>query len=220
MSIFISIYQIWYSFKSSKPIHQCTFTVLRCAVVHAKTKARVNTAKQSSFLWSKWSVPTKGGRRHQSFWSQKRCGSSSHILPYSNVPCISSSHCSSRTVRHGHIPYSNVPCISLDTFNTPQIWSPMTESTDNAPPPRNTESRNSNSSVQFRIKPKPQFECVPRDNERSQFLDLVVKFAEEVFISSPPIQYGVATISRLLKNYRSFLQQSPIKETTFCKRDL
>jgi len=32
--------------------------------------------------------------------------------------------------------------------------------------------------------------------------------------------YGVATISRLLKNHASLLQRSLIKETIFCKRDL
>jgi len=41
-----------------------------------------------------------------------------------------------------------------------------------------------------------------------------------IFHIQTPIQYGVATISRLLKNYGSFLQKSPTKEITFCKRDL
>ena len=30
-------------------------------------------------------------------------------------------------------------------------------------------------------------------------------------------RYGVATISKLLKSYRSLLQKSPVKETIFCK---
>jgi len=39
--------------------------------------------------------------------------------------------------------------------------------------PKSTKSRNSNSSVQTQIKSKSQFEFVPRDNEESEFLDLV-----------------------------------------------
>jgi len=32
--------------------------------------------------------------------------------------------------------------------------------------------------------------------------------------------YGVATVSRIEKKYRSLLQKRPIKETILCKRDL
>jgi len=49
----------------------------------------------------------------------------------------------------------------------------MTDSTDKATPPKSTKSRNSNSPVQIQIKPNFQFECVPRNAEKSEFLDLV-----------------------------------------------
>jgi len=48
-----------------------------------------------------------------------------------------------------------------------------TDSTEIATPPKSTESRNSNSSVQIQIKPKSQFEFVLRDTEKPEFLDLV-----------------------------------------------
>jgi len=47
----------------------------------------------------------------------------------------------------------------------------MKLSTKNATPPKVTKSRNSNSSVRIRIKPKI-WEFVPRDTEESEFLDL------------------------------------------------
>jgi len=49
----------------------------------------------------------------------------------------------------------------------------MTDSTENAVPPKSTKSKNSNSSVQMQIKSKFQFEFVPRDIEKSGLLDFV-----------------------------------------------
>jgi len=49
----------------------------------------------------------------------------------------------------------------------------MTVSTENATTPNSTKSRNPNSSVQVQIQTKSQFEFVPRDTEKSEFLDLV-----------------------------------------------
>jgi len=49
----------------------------------------------------------------------------------------------------------------------------LTVSTPIATPPKSTKSSNSNSSVHIQIKPKSQFEFVPRDTEKSEFLDLV-----------------------------------------------
>jgi len=47
----------------------------------------------------------------------------------------------------------------------------MTDSTENAAPPKSAKSRNSDSSVQIQIKLKPQSEFVPRDIEESEFFD-------------------------------------------------
>jgi len=48
----------------------------------------------------------------------------------------------------------------------------MTLSTENATTPKPTKSRTSNSSTKIQIKPQSQFEFVPRDTEKSEFLDL------------------------------------------------
>ena len=48
-----------------------------------------------------------------------------------------------------------------------------TDSTENATPSSSTKSRNSKSSVQIQTKPKIHSESVPRDTEKSEFLDLV-----------------------------------------------
>ena len=50
----------------------------------------------------------------------------------------------------------------------------MTDSTENATPPKSNTSRSTNSSVQLQIKQKSQFEFAPRDTEKSKFLVLVV----------------------------------------------
>ena len=49
----------------------------------------------------------------------------------------------------------------------------MTDSTKNATPPKSTKSRNSHFAVQIQMKPQFQFQFVPRDTEKSEFLDLV-----------------------------------------------
>jgi len=49
----------------------------------------------------------------------------------------------------------------------------MTVSTGIAKPPKPTKSRNSKSWVQIQIKPKSQFEFVPRDIQKSESLDVV-----------------------------------------------
>jgi len=71
----------------------------------------------------------------------------------------------------------------------------MTLSTENAAPPKSSESRNSNSFVQIQIQSKSQFEFVPQDTEKSEFVDLVnfgdVSFSVETvtIVSS----YGIAS---------------------------
>ena len=48
-----------------------------------------------------------------------------------------------------------------------------TDSTDNTLPPKYTTSRKPSSSVQIQIHRNSQFDCVLRDTEESEFLDLV-----------------------------------------------
>jgi len=43
-------------------------------------------------------------------------------------------------------------------------------SVENSTSPKSSKSRHPNSSVQFQIKPKSQFEFVPRDIKESEFL--------------------------------------------------
>jgi len=49
----------------------------------------------------------------------------------------------------------------------------MTDSTEIATSPKSTRSKHSNSSVQIPIQPKSQSEFLPRDTEKSEFLDLL-----------------------------------------------
>jgi len=63
----------------------------------------------------------------------------------------------------------------------------MIDSTENATPPKSDKSRNSDLFVRFQMKPKCQFEFVPRYTEESEFLDLVgfgdVAFSVETVIT-------------------------------------
>jgi len=54
-----------------------------------------------------------------------------------------------------------------------ELCSHMTDSIENATPPKSSRSSNLKSSVQIQITLKFQFEFVPRDTEGSKFLDLV-----------------------------------------------
>jgi len=48
----------------------------------------------------------------------------------------------------------------------------MTDCTENAAPPKSTKSRNPNFSIPLQVKPTSQYECVPRDTEESEVLDM------------------------------------------------
>jgi len=63
-----------------------------------------------------------------------------------------------------------------------------TISTENDPTPTSTKSRNLNSSVQIEIKSTSPCECVPRNTEKSDFLD--VDFGVVVF-SLDIVDFGV-----------------------------
>ena len=73
----------------------------------------------------------------------------------------------------------------------------MTDSTENATPPKSTESRNPNSLVHIQIQPKSQFDSVPRDTEKSKSLDLVdlrdVAFSVETVIVRVRVSANVRT---------------------------
>jgi len=82
-------------------------------------------------------------------------------------------------------------CDTLPCF--PCRYVDMTDSTENTEPPKATKSRNSSSSVQIQIQGKFQFECVLRDTEESEFLDLVdledIVFAVETLICCCAFRY-------------------------------
>jgi len=69
--------------------------------------------------------------------------------------------------------HSNLIASPIVVFVCLCMYVHMTDSANIATPPKFTESRNSNSSVQFQIKPKSQFEFVPRDTKKPEFLDPV-----------------------------------------------
>jgi len=68
----------------------------------------------------------------------------------------------------------------------------MTDSTENATPPKSTTSRGSQSSVHISMKPNFQLEFVPRDSVESAFLDLVdfgdIAVLVETVTCTPPKQ--------------------------------
>ena len=65
----------------------------------------------------------------------------------------------------------------------------MIVSTENATPPKSAKSRISNFRVQTQLKPKSEFEFVPRNTKKSEYLDLVdfggVAFSVETVIYVP-----------------------------------
>jgi len=58
----------------------------------------------------------------------------------------------------------------ISTLQRGDVNTEQTDSTENATPPKSTEPRNLNSSVQIQKKPESQAEFVPRDTEKSEFL--------------------------------------------------
>jgi len=78
------------------------------------------------------------------------------------------------TDRHRHRYTGHRHISHISHTNTPDLrHKHMTISTENVTTPKSTKSRISNSSVQIQIKTKSQLEFVPRDTEKSEFLDLV-----------------------------------------------
>jgi len=102
----------------------------------------------------------------------------------------------------------------------------MTDSTANATHPQSTQSWDPNSPVQIEIKPKFQFQFVPRDTEESEFLNLV-DFGDVAFLVETVMRADFWEISTTYFNFavwvcvdarfrvclifiRHFLQKSPI----------
>jgi len=63
--------------------------------------------------------------------------------------------------------------VRLFVWSASVCLSVMTDSTENATPPKSTESRNSKSLLQIQIKNKSQSEFVPRNTEEFEFVDMV-----------------------------------------------
>jgi len=79
--------------------------------------------------------------------------------------------------KHKYV-YLHFVCTQINAYvckyiNASSVKVCVTDSTENVTPPKPTKSRNSNSSVQTQIKPKFQYEFVPRDTEGSEFFDMV-----------------------------------------------
>jgi len=91
----------------------------------------------------------------------------------------------------------------------------MTVYTENATHSKSTKSRISNSPVQTLLKPKSQFECVPRDFEKSEILDSVdfggVATSVEIVIL---INHSSSTTKGIV--YSSFVSYKRALYISFC----
>jgi len=90
----------------------------------------------------------------------------------------------------------------------------MTDSTENATPPKPTRSRNTNSSVQIQIKSKSEFEFAPRDAEKSENPDLVkfggVAISVESVIRLCVYDKNTSSIAKELCIRDDILQKRPV----------
>jgi len=98
-----------------------------------------------------------------------------------------------------HVTHENAACHTTTHYYTDTLLhtttAHMTVSTEIATSLESTKSRHSNSSVQIQMKPQSQFEFVPRDTEKSEFLDLVdsggVAILVETVIPFPRDSQGI-----------------------------
>jgi len=97
-------------------------------------------------------------------------------------------------------------------FSTPLLLRiSATGTTENDTPPKPTKSRNSNSSVPVQIKPKSKSEFVPRDIEKSEFLN-VVNFGDDVAFSVETIILFLLLRSSTVLLFRIFAVLQPIAD--------